>query len=190
MKLQVKFRAEALHHTYCRYFRTNLLMFWWTVFDCINIHRTAIYRKILYRGFLHNDHLPYFPVTSVRKFLWNVISFTIFHLSEAATEGVLLEKVFLEISQKGKHLWQSLFFNKVAGWGDCFWSFLCLPLKISCIFHFNRKMKWKREIPWWSSNIYFFAPVSICLTSKISKGIWQMFKGNLMLQFLRLEEFC
>ena len=29
----------------------------------------------------------------------NIIGFTIFHLSEAATVGVLLEKVFLEISQ-------------------------------------------------------------------------------------------
>ena len=49
-----------------------------------------------------------FPVTSVRKFLCNVISFTIFYLSEGATGGVLLEKVFLEILQ-------SFFFNKVAG---------------------------------------------------------------------------
>ena len=97
----------------------------------------------------------------------------------------------------GKHLWQSLFFNKVAGWGDCFWSFSCLLLlKISFLFHFNRKMKWKREIPWRSWNIYFFARVSICLTSKISKEIWQMviwsedvFKENLMLQFSWLEEF-
>ena len=45
-------------------------------------------------------------------------------------------------------------------------------------------------------NIYFSAQVSICLTSKISKEIWQMviwsenvFKGNLMLQFSWLEEF-
>ena len=28
----------------------------------------------------------------------------------------------------GKHLRQSLFFNKVAGWGDCFSSFSCLLL--------------------------------------------------------------
>ena len=40
-----------------------------------------------------------FPVTSVKKFICNVIGFTIFHLSEAATGGVLLEKVFSEISQ-------------------------------------------------------------------------------------------
>ena len=44
----------------------------------------------------------------------------------------------------GKHLWQSLFFNKVAGWGDFFLSFPCLLLKIYCLFNFNRKMKWKK----------------------------------------------
>ena len=44
----------------------------------------------------------------------------------------------------GKHLRQSLFFNKVAGWGDCFWSFSCLLLKISYLFHFSRKMNWKK----------------------------------------------
>ena len=45
----------------------------------------------------------------------------------------------------GKHLWQSQFFNKVAGWGDCFWSFSYLLLKISCLFHFNRKTRWKKR---------------------------------------------
>ena len=39
--------------------------------------------------------LTLFPVTNVKKIFCNVISFTIFHLSEAATGGVLLEKVFL-----------------------------------------------------------------------------------------------
>ena len=43
-----------------------------------------------------------------------------------------------------KHLWESLFFNKVTNWGDWFWSFLCLLLKISCLFHFNRKMKYRK----------------------------------------------
>ena len=42
---------------------------------------------------------PLFPVTSVKKFICNVIGFTIFHLSEAANGVVLLEKVFSEISQ-------------------------------------------------------------------------------------------
>ena len=45
----------------------------------------------------------------------------------------------------GKHQCQSLFFNKAAGWGNCFWSFSCLLiLKISWLFNFNRKMKWKK----------------------------------------------
>ena len=43
-----------------------------------------------------------FPVTSVRKFLFNVIGFTIFYLSEVTTGGVLLVKVFLEISQNSQ----------------------------------------------------------------------------------------
>ena len=43
-----------------------------------------------------------FPVTSVKKALCNVIGFAIFHLSEAATGSVLLEKVFWEISQNAQ----------------------------------------------------------------------------------------
>ena len=38
-----------------------------------------------------------FPVTSVKKFIYNVTGLAIYHLSEASTGGVLLEKVFLEI---------------------------------------------------------------------------------------------
>ena len=58
--------------------------------------------------------------------------------------------------------------------------------------------KWigKREIPWWRWNVYYFARVLICLTSKTSKEIWKMviwsvnvFKGNLILQFSWLEKF-
>ena len=52
------------------------------------------------------------------------------------------------------------------------------------------------EIPWWSPDTYFFAWVSICLTSKISKEIWHMliwsenvFKENFMLQFSWWERF-
>ena len=52
--------------------------------------------KTLYRRSLHNGSPTLFPATSVKKFLCNVISFTIFHLSEG---GVLLEKIFLEILQ-------------------------------------------------------------------------------------------
>ena len=45
-----------------------------------------------------------YPISSnlCKKVLCNVIGFTIFHLSEAATGGVLLEKVFLEISQNSQ----------------------------------------------------------------------------------------
>ena len=99
----------------------------------------------------------------------------------------------------GKHLWQSLFFNKVAvaGWGTASSLSRSLFLKISCLYSISTE-KWneKRKIPWWSSNIYFFARVSICLTSEISKEIWQkaissenVFEENLMLQFSWLEEF-
>ena len=124
--------------------------------------------------------------------LYSFPSFTSSHGRCSVRKGVL--RNFAKFREK--HLWQSLFYNKFAGSGDCFWSFLYLLLKISPLFYFNRKMKWKREIPCWSSNIYFFAWVSICLMSKISKEIWQMviwlenvFKGNLMLQVSWLEEF-
>ena len=43
-----------------------------------------------------------FLVTFVKKNLCNVIGFTIFYLSEVATGGVLLEKVFLEIPQNSQ----------------------------------------------------------------------------------------
>ena len=46
----------------------------------------------LHRRFLHNCHLPYF----------NVIGFIIFHLSVAATGGVLSQKVVLEILQNSQ----------------------------------------------------------------------------------------
>ena len=46
----------------------------------------------LYRRFLHNDHLP----------SSSVIGFIIFHLSVAATGGVLLQKVVLEILQNSQ----------------------------------------------------------------------------------------
>ena len=49
-----------------------------------------------------------FPLC-VKKFLCNVIGFTIFHLLEAATGGVLLEKVSLEFRRKtpvAKYLFQ------------------------------------------------------------------------------------
>ena len=46
--------------------------------------------------------LTLFPVTCVKKIICIVIGFTIFHLSVAATGGVLLEKVFVEILQNSQ----------------------------------------------------------------------------------------
>ena len=44
-----------------------------------------------------------YPISrNCKKFLYNIVGFTIFHLSEAATGGVLLEKMFLEISQNSQ----------------------------------------------------------------------------------------
>ena len=71
--------------------------------------------------------------------LYNFSSFRSSHWRCSVWNGIL--KNFAKFT--GKHLSQSLFLHKVAGWGDCFWSFSCLLLKISCLFHFNRKMKWK-----------------------------------------------
>ena len=44
------------------------------------------------------------PISSnlCKKFICNVMGFTIFHLSEAGTGGVLLEKVFLNILQNSQ----------------------------------------------------------------------------------------
>ena len=95
----------------------------------------------LYKRFLHNDHLSISSNLSKKIYLhcyrlYNLLSFRSSHWMCSVRKGVL--RNFAKFT--GKHLWQSLFFNKVTGWGDCFWSFSCLLLKIS----FNRKMKWKK----------------------------------------------
>ena len=89
----------------------------------------------------------------------------------------------------GKHLWQSLFSMKLLSEATA--SDLSRVFSWRFLVYFISTEKWneKREIPLSSSNIYFFARVSVCLTSKISKEIRQMviwsenvFKGNLMLE--------
>ena len=55
---------------------------------------------------------PIFINLCKKKFC-NVIGFTIFHLSEAATGGVLVLRNFTKFT--AKYLWQSLFFNKLTG---------------------------------------------------------------------------
>ena len=96
----------------------------------------------------------------------------------------------------GKHLWQNLFFNKVAGWGNCFWFFSCLLSKIFCLLHFNRKMRWKKGNTLMEFEYLLFCSSIDLFDVKISKESWQMviwsenvFKENLMLQFSWLEEF-
>ena len=64
-----------------------------------------------------------YPISSsfCKKIPCNVICFTIYHFLETATGGVLLNDVLKNVTKfTGKHLLQSLFFNKVAGEGDCF----------------------------------------------------------------------
>ena len=139
MKLRVKFRTEDLRCTYWRYFWANLL-FWWSIFDGTNIHGIAIIERPLYRRFLHNDHLPYFQQNFSAILSAFFPSFRSSHWRCSVRKGVL--RNFAKFTRK--RLWQSLFFNKDAGWGNCFWSFLCLLLKISCLFHFNRKMKYRK----------------------------------------------
>ena len=112
--------------------------------------------------------------------LHNFPSFRSSHWRRCVRKGVL--RNFAKLT--GKHLSKSLFFNKVAGWGDCFWSF---SWRFLAYFISIEKWNEKREIPWWSSNINFFARVSICLTSTWSENV---FKGDLMLQFSWLTEFC
>ena len=74
------------------------------------------------------------------KFLCNVIGFTIFYLSEAATGGVLLEKVFLEISRNSQKNTSFLIkFQAEATASDL--SRLVSSLEDFLLFHFNRKMK-------------------------------------------------
>ena len=89
--------------------------------------------------------------------LYNFLSFRSSHWTCYVRKGVLGN--FAKFT--GKHMWQSLFFSKAGCWGDCFWSFSCLLLKISRLFHFKRKWNEKRKIPCWSSKSTFFARVLI-----------------------------
>ena len=76
--------------------------------------------RSLYRRFLHT----LFPVTCVKKFLCNV---TIFYFLRSHWRCSIRKGVPRNFPKfTGKYLWQSLFFDKVAGWGDYFWSFSCL----------------------------------------------------------------
>ena len=141
MKLRVKFRTEDQHRTYCRYFQTILLS-WWRIFDGTNIQRTAIYEKTFID--VSRIMITYFISSNLCKKssqqcyqLYNCPFFRNSHWRCSVRKGALGN------------------FAKFTG--KYFWSFSCLLLKIFCLFHPNRKWDEKREIPWWSSNIYFFA---------------------------------
>ena len=135
--------THCSHRTYCRYFRTILLL-WWSIFDGSNIHRTAIYKKTLMITYpISSNSCKKSSLQCYR--LYNFPSFRSSHWRCSVRKGVLGN--FAKFT--GKRLWQSLFFNKVAGWGDCFWSFSSLLLKIPCLFHFIPTEKWdeKGEYP-------------------------------------------
>ena len=104
--------------------------------------------------------------------LYNFPSFRNSHWRYSVRKGVIGN--FAKFTRK--RLWQSLFFNKVAGWGDCSRSFSCLLLKISCLFHFNRKMRWKKGNT--MMEFKYLLRVSICLTSKVSNK--NLTDGNLI----------
>ena len=150
----------------------------------------------LYKHFLH---MIIYPISSnlCKKiylqcyWLYNFPSFRSSHWRCIFKEGVLGN--FAKFT--GKQLQHSLFFNKVAGWGDCFWSLLCLPLKISCLFQFNRKMRWKKgntmmEFKYLlfclSINLFNIKDFKRNLTDGRSENV---FKENWMLHFSWLEEF-
>ena len=175
MKLKVKFCAEDLHHTYCRYFRMNLL-YWWSIFDGNNIHRTVIYTDTIIQKDLHINIsciMIIYPISSnlCKKIslqyyrLYNFPSFRSSYWRCIFKEGVL--GIFAKFT--GKHSQHSLFLIKLQA--EITASDLYCVFSWRFLVYFSSTEKWyeKREIPWWSSNIYFFAWVSICLTSKISK---------------------
>ena len=165
MELLVKFRAEDLHLTYCTYFRTNLL-FWWSIFGGTNIHRTAIYITYpISSNSCKTSSLHCYP-------LYNFPSFRNSHWRCFVRKGV--PRNFAKFT--GKRLWQSFFFNTFADWENGSWSFSCLLLKISCLFHLNRKMRWEKGNT--LMEFKYLVRVSICLTSKISNK--KLRDGNLI----------
>ena len=84
--------------------------------------------------------LTQWSINLCKTFLCNVVDFTILCLSEPTTGS---PEDFSKFTRK--YTWQSLFFNKVAGWSNWFWSFSYLLLKISHLFDFNRKMILKKK---------------------------------------------
>ena len=133
------FRAEDLHRTHVGIFK-RICYFYEVFLTALTSTEELFIEKPLW-------WLALFPVTCVNKFICIVVGFTIFHLSVAATGGVLLENVFFEISQNSQKNTcdKASFLIKLQLHAEGTASDLShvLFLKISCLFHFNRKMKWK-----------------------------------------------
>ena len=86
-----KFQAEDLHHTYCRCFRINLLMFHFTYF------------RPWYKCFLHINNLPYFQLLlKSLSVMLSTLQFSIFLLS-----SFIENFVFASFQQKNEIPWCS-----------------------------------------------------------------------------------
>ena len=132
----MKFRAEDLHRTYCRYFRTSCCFDEVFLMALTSTEQLFIERP-LYRRFLRTDHLPYFQWLIFLQCdrLYNFPSFRRSHWRCSIRKGVL--RNFAKFT--GIHLRQSLSFNKVAGWGDFLVCFIS-----------TEERNEKKEIHWWS----------------------------------------
>ena len=183
----MKFHAENLHH---RYFIIGILEQICCFDEVFLMALTSTVQLFIERPLFIDIHVSWIMITyPISINLCKNISLECYQLSNcpsfrSSCWRCSVRKSVLRNFAKftGKHLWQSLFFNRVAGWVDCFWSFSCLLLKIV---YFISTEKWNQKgNTWWSANIYFFSQVLICL---MSKEIWQIvvlsenvFKGNLM----------
>ena len=144
------FPAEDLHCNYCRYFWTNLL-FWCILdifFEVILIALTSreqlFMERPLYKRFCIMITYPISSNLCKKIYLqcYRLYNFSFFRSSHWRCS---VRKDVLQNFAKftGKHLWQSLFFNKVTGWSDCFPSFLCLLLKF--LAYFISTEKWNEK---------------------------------------------
>ena len=171
-------------------------MFWWSIFDGTNIH--VIYlKKDLYIDV--SCVMITYPISS--NFCKN-ISLQCYRLYDFSSFGsshwrCSVRKSILRyfVNFTGKQLKKSLLIKLQAEATASDFSRI-FPWRFLVYIISTEKWNEKRKIPWWNSDIYVFARLSICLTLKISKEIWQfviwsenVFKGNLMLQFSWSEEF-
>ena len=111
-----------------------------------------------------------------KKVLCNVIGFTIFHLQKQPLDELVSFSIKLQTGATASNL------SRVFCW------------RFRIYFISTEKWDEKREIPWWSSNIYF--EYRFVWRQRFQINFWQIvnwsetvFKKNLMLQYSWLEEF-